>query len=236
MIGDERFGDFTEASSDLGNEYIKAPFGVGRVKSLGNIDTAKFLASSKAYFIQKGIAFIDADFDYQVSKEVDYIFCEGVGIKNNPYFNYLPMKPTHGDILTIKSTDLKLEEVVNKNMFILPLGDDIYKVGATYNWELQEAVPTESGKDELIEKLKSFTSFSFEIVKHEAGIRPTVSDRRPLIGVHPEHNNLYVFNGLGTKGVMIAPYYSKQLSDFINEKVSLNEAVDIKRHEKYYNA
>jgi glycine/D-amino acid oxidase-like deaminating enzyme len=236
MIGDDRFGSYTEKAADLENKYIKSPYGVGKVNSLGNIDVRKFLDASKKYLSAKGIPFQESRFDYSIDARKTYLFCEGAEVKNNPFFKYLPMKPTHGDILTIRSAELKLEEVVNKNMFVLPLGDDLYKVGATYNWEIEDAVPSEAGKEELIEKLKAFTSFSFEIVKHEAGIRPTVSDRRPLIGKHPLQENLYVFNGLGTKGVMIAPYFSNHLLDFIEEKGSLDEAVDIKRHEKHYNA
>ena len=47
----------------------------------------------------------------------------------------------------------KIEDIVNKNMFILPLGNDCYKIGATYNWELKTKNPSEEGKQELLEKL-----------------------------------------------------------------------------------
>ncbi|MEO9533973.1 MAG: FAD-dependent oxidoreductase [Crocinitomicaceae bacterium] len=236
MIGDGRFGDHTQPAQDFDHPLIDTPFGVGKVTSLGNIDTKKFLEESKGYLIKNGVDFQTEKFDYKVDDSSNYIFCEGAEVTHNPFFNYLPMKPTHGDILTIRSSSLKLHEVVNKNMFVLPLGDDLYKVGATYNWDLQEAIPTAEGKTELIEKLKSFTHFDFEIVSHEAGIRPTVNDRRPLLGQHPKHKNLFIFNGLGTKGVMIAPFYAAQLINFIDKKGELDEAVNIKRHEKHYNA
>lgn len=236
LCRDERFEKYLLPPGDLKQNTIKATFGVGRVNSLGNINTQLFLEKSRAFFIQKGIQFLVETFDYQVKPNQNYVFCEGFGVTKNPFFKYLPMKPTHGDILTIKSKDLKLDEVVNKNMFILPLGDNLYKVGATYNWELDEAVPTQAGKQELLEKLKSFTSFEFEIVEHTAGIRPTVNDRRPLLGVHPEHKNLFVFNGLGTKGVMIAPLYADKILDFVYYECELDEEVDIKRYLKHYNA
>jgi glycine/D-amino acid oxidase-like deaminating enzyme len=236
LCGDERFEKYISPAGNLEQNGINSPFGVGRVNSLGNIQPKLFLEKSRSFFIQKGIQFEIETFDYEVKSDQMYIFCEGFGITQNPFFNYLPMKPTHGDILTIKSKDLMLDEVVNKNMFILPLGNDLYKIGATYNWELDQAVPTETGKQELLEKLKSFTSFEFEVVEHVAGIRPTVNDRRPLLGVHPVHKNLFVFNGLGTKGVMIAPLYADKILDFVYNECELDEEVDIKRYLKHYNA
>ena len=64
---------------------------------------------------------------------------------------------------------------------------------------------------------------------HTAGIRPTVNDRRPLIGLHPEHRSLGVFNGLGTKGVMLAPFFAKQFAGFLEHALPLNKEVDIAR-------
>ena len=64
-----------------------------------------------------------------------------------------------------------------------------------------------------------------------AGVRPTVSDRRPLLGTHPSQKNAHIFNGLGTKGVMIAPYYSAHLINHLIDGVELEKEVDIGRFE-----
>lgn len=75
---------------------------------------------------------------------------------------------------------------------------------------------------------------SFELISQEAGIRPTVSDRRPLVGAHPEYNNIYIINGLGSRGVMIAPYVAEQLYQFIEAKEPLEAAISIDRFKRYY--
>jgi glycine/D-amino acid oxidase-like deaminating enzyme len=121
------------------------------------------------------------------------------------------------------------EKVINKGVFILPLGNDIYKVGSTYEWDDLTEQPTEKGKAYLIEKLQKVLKIPFEIIDHQAGIRPTVLDRRPLIGLHPQHPALGVFNGMGTKGVMLAPYFAKQLVDFLENNLPLDKEVDIAR-------
>jgi glycine/D-amino acid oxidase-like deaminating enzyme len=233
---DERFENYLDPVQDVDLEKIEAPYGGGKVKTIGNLDTNLFLDASKQFFLSKGVLFQDSVFDYyNVNETETFIFCEGFEIRNNFFFNYLPMKPTHGETLTIKTAEVDFEDIINKNMFVLPLGNETFKVGATYNWELDEANITPFGKKELTEKLKSFAKFNFEIIDHQAGIRPTVSDRRPLIGTHPENDNLHVFNGLGTKGVMIAPYFSSHFLDYLFENRPLNKEVDIQRYLKYYN-
>jgi len=67
------------------------------------------------------------------------------------------------------------------------------------------------------------------VIEHVAGIRPTVKDRRPLVGRHPEYSNIYVLNGLGTRGVMIAPYVAQELYNYIQHDIPLDPEIDIKR-------
>ncbi|WP_445724289.1 NAD(P)/FAD-dependent oxidoreductase, partial [Flavobacterium sp.] len=115
------------------------------------------------------------------------------------------------------------------SVFILPIGNDLYKVGATYDWSDKSNTPTEAGKDELISKLKEIISCDFEIVNHFAGVRPTVKDRRPLVGTHPTYKQIHVLNGLGTRGVMLGPYLANQLFQHIENKVPLEKEIDIIR-------
>lgn len=237
LEGDARFSQFVSPAKLLEDKSIQAPFGVGEIKTLGHLNTRDFLNFSKSFFESKSIEFINEKSDYSAIKKLNkVVFCEGSDVLKNPFFSYLPMRPTHGDILTIKTTEFNLKDILNKNMFVLPVGKDLYKIGATYNWDLTNSAPFEAGKTELINRLRSFTNFDFEVIKHEAGLRPTVSDRRPVLGGHPEHENLYVFNGLGTKGVMIAPFYADHLLSHITNQSELDEEVAIKRHLKHYNA
>lgn len=228
------------------NLFVDAPFGFGLVKYTGRVDTATLVESYTAYLDQKGVLDTQSfDFSsvehhndhvlYKSTKARQIVFACGYGLKNDPFFGYLPLNGTKGELLTIKAPCLKEDNVIKSSVFTIPLGNDLYSVGATYKWKDKTNEPTEESKNELVAKLKTFLKCDFEIVGHVAGIRPTVVDRRPLVGQHPEHKNLYVLNGFGSRGVLIAPYASNQLYQAIETGAAIDPEMDIRRFtEKYY--
>lgn len=229
-----------------GQENIKFPewlkhhsFSYAKVTESGYVDTSAFLNGIRRKFdvINESLNFNDLKvtdkiIEYKNISAENMIFCEGYLAKNNPYFNYLPFSLTKGEVLEIKLKEYKkIEHVFSKGFFIKPLKENIYKVGATFNWKDKTTKPTKEGKNQLIEKLATIGILEndFEIINHLAGIRPTVTDRRPTIGTHPIFKNLHIFNGLGTKGIMIAPFFSQQFANNLLEKLPLHPEVDIKR-------
>ncbi|MDD5150058.1 MAG: FAD-dependent oxidoreductase [Flavobacterium sp.] len=222
---------------------IDSPFGYGEVLQTGYVDTALLLNNYKDY-LKKNQLFRDESFDYSLLEEEEngvrykeiqarhIIFAEGFGMHANPYFSNLPLDGTKGELLIIKAPQLDLNVIVNSSVFILPLGDHLFKIGATYNWSDKTDLPTEEGKKELIEKIKEVIHCDFEIVSHLAGVRPTVKDRRPLVGTYSNHNSIHILNGLGTRGVMLGPAMAKALFDNIEYQTPLEKSVDINRFAK----
>lgn len=225
------------------NPNIEATYGYGEVMHTGRIDTAVLLLHYGKYlrdkdvllretFDFKALTLKDGYVEYGGIKAKNIVFATGFGIKNNPYFNYLPLNGTKGELLTIKAPALKEERVIKSSVFIIPLGSDMYRVGATYKWKDKSNTPTEECKQELLQKLNTFLKCPYEVVDHVAGIRPTVSDRKPLVGRHPEHENMYLLNGLGSRGVMIAPMASMQLYALIENKEAIVPEMDLCRFTK----
>ena len=222
------------------NKKWESNYKFGKVHETGFLDTAKFKKSYTNYLVTEN-GYLEETFDYSklVIKDnyVEYnairakqiVFAEGFGLHNNPYFNNLPLDGTKGELLIIKSENLKLNEIINSSIWILPLGNDLYKVGATYNWEDKTNQKTEEAKLELVTNLKELLNCDFEIIEHLAGVRPTVKDRRPLLGKHYKHNNLFILNGMGTRGVLFAPYLSDKLFQYIENKTELDNEISIER-------
>ena len=222
---------------------IDSPYDYGEVLQTGYVDVALLLEKYREYLFKNEL-FSDEVFDYTLleshSNFVQYkdieakhiIFAEGFGMHSNPYFNHLPLDGTKGELFIIKAPALDLDVIVNTSVFILPLGNDLFKVGATYNWIDKTSTPTEEGKQELIDRIKEILICDFEIIQHLAGVRPTVKDRKPLIGRHPMHSQLYLLNGLGTRGVLLAPAMAKALFEYIEYEIPLDSSIDIKRCDK----
>ncbi|GAB1857336.1 FAD-dependent oxidoreductase [Flavobacteriaceae bacterium MHTCC 0001] len=222
------------------NPAIKAAFGFGKVLHTGRIDV-NTLIKSYTVFLEDHKAIASEAFDYKVlhhqEEGISYktvtakhiVFAEGFGVVNNPFFTNLQLSPTKGELLTIYAPELKIDFVLKGPVFLIPIGNDLYIVGATYElYDLTHHI-TEKAKIKLLEGLRSMISCPFEIVRHVAGIRPTVRDRRPMIGRNQEYKNMYLLNGLGTRGVMIGPYVSKKLYEFIEKGAPLEKEINISR-------
>jgi len=221
-------------------EGILSPFDYGEVLQAGYVDTEIYLSAYKNYlksinafqeepFIYDELVASDYYVTYQNHVAKNIVFAEGFGLQRNPFFNQLPLDGTKGELFIIKCLQLNLQLIINTSVFIIPLGDNLFKVGATYNWADKTDVPTDAGKKELIDKIKEILDCDFEIVSHFAAVRPTVKDRKPLIGSHLIHKNMHILNGLGTRGVMLAPMMAKKLFEHIEYDIALEKDVDIKR-------
>ena len=219
---------------------IDAPFGFGKVMETGRVDTSALLNGYKL-FLKSINSYINACFEYSavsiqtntvIYKDIKasfIVFAEGFGMVRNPYFNNLPLNVAKGEVLTIKPPDLKIDFILKSSVFVVPEGNDLYSVGATYNWEDKTNKTTDEARVELLDKLKGFINCKYDVINQVAGIRPTVKDRRPLVGTHPSHKNIAILNGLGTRGVMIGPYVAKQLFQHLENGKPLQTEIDIKR-------
>src|SRR5690606_13719971 len=120
------------------NENIEAPFGYGEVLGTGRLDTATLLAAYGRYLLANNLL-VRETFDYKKLKihasYVEYgsivaknlVFATGFGLKDNPYFNYLPLNGTKGELLTIRAPRLKEPMVIKSSVFIIPMGEDLYR-------------------------------------------------------------------------------------------------------------
>ena len=114
------------------------------------------------------------------------------------------------------------------------MGENRYKLSSSYSWKTLDWQPHDEAKEELLKGFEELFDVPYTLVEHRAALRPTVSDRRPYLGRHPEYASLAIFNGLGSKGVMLAPYFSQHLASHLLDGTPLLPEVDIKRHLKRF--
>ncbi len=219
---------------------VVAPLGGILLKQTGWLNVNAFTSAITQYLKANGSYLADKIHPHEIIfreheiKWKDYecenlILCGGYSSLTQYYFNYLPFIPAKGEVITIHCKDLQLAYILNQSVFVLPLGENLFKVGSTFNWKDLTLQTTTEAREHLQQSIKKIINADFEIVNQEAAIRPTTKNRRPFLGFHPHHRHLAIFNGLGTKGVMLAPYYASQLAWHITEGKELDDEVNVLR-------
>jgi len=236
----DEYKSYLNTISEEDNNYSKAinEFGSGRLNQAFWVDALAYYEGNRNYFISLN-CLINEEFDLTqfdettgTYKGITYdkvVFCCGYLNKYIPFFATAPVEQTKGQTLTIESPDLPEDESLNRKCFVLPLGENTFRIGATYEWNNETLTNTEISKHLLLEHLGVLGNFSVEIIEQSVGVRPTVLDRRPIMGQHPEHRKLFIFNGLGTKGYLMAPTLAKDMCAFLLEGKELEKEVSLKR-------
>ncbi|MDX2001290.1 MAG: FAD-dependent oxidoreductase [Chitinophagales bacterium] len=248
---DRRF--FDERANDLKNHVrlldkdklvLDAPYGAIEIKHTCQLHPRAIHNTCRNYFKQMGYL-IENQFDYQQVEiqqnwvayqnwqATHIVFCEGGQIKNNPWFNYLPLKQAKGEAIIIEMDGLPEDRILLKGLFIIPEGNNRYYVGSTNEWQAGEPYPSAHQLEELTTKVAAITQKPFKVLQHLSAFRPNVIDRRPILGKHPSHPSLAIFNGLGTKGFSLAPYFAEHLTNHLEEGKQLLAEVDIRRFNHY---
>lgn len=157
------------------------------------------------------------------------IFCEGHNAVQNPFFNHVHFFPAKGNALIIKG-DFLLHKNLKDQLFITPLEDGTHWVGSGYEWKTTDENPNEKEIEKMEATLKAFLCKPYTVVEKLAGIRPSVKNRRPVLGPHPSYPNLYILNGLGTKGSSLAPYFAHMLVESIFQNAVIMDDVNVAQY------
>ena len=161
------------------------------------------------------------------------VFTNGLEALSSRFFNWLPLRPNKGEVLVVKQ-DFCSEEIINRGIFRIGLPDQSVKVGSTYSHNELSPGPTNAAKKELLEKLGKLVQVPIDgVLRHDTGMRPTTVDRRPILGKHPRYDHVYIFNGLGSKGVSLAPYFSIVMLELLIFGKEPIKEVNISRFFKY---
>ena len=229
------------------NPAVLAPFGLGGVMQ-GALLQPQLLIETFRELVQQQEQLYVERFDYarlQVQKDsVAYqeisakhiVFCQGANVRENPFFN-ISISPNgtkefvgnKGEYIIVKAPKLQLDGVLKGPVMIIPLGNNVYKVGASYGRDDFSTETTTEACDEIASKLCTMISCDFEVVDQVTGIRPTVKDRKPLLGAFSDYKNVFFMNGLGTRGLSMAPLLSEWLFNFIEDDTPLPREVDLNR-------
>ena len=230
-------------------DYMKPlNFDCIEVLQTGRLNVKNFIDGAKKHLAQSNNTdYIVAEFNYSALTQhlqgweylgnhfEKVVFAEGIGILNNPFFNYLPFNPSGGDILKVRIPNIPQAHILKKKEWVLPIGNDEWLAGSTYHTNDLETVPQKDA-DWLVEELSSWIGQPIEIIEHQRGVRPTVAERKPYLGEHPKECNLFVYNGLGSKGSSLVSYFSPHYAEHLVNHSPLMTEVEIRQYDELFEA
>lgn len=241
---DSAFSNFITYTAP--NPLINGPFGSFIIDKSGWVNVPFLLQTHKQYllqrqsYIQRKVVWNDVIQDEEGNwhlhgfKSTYIICCDGFYRQTNPFWSYIPPHATKGDELIIEAKTLPENHIWKKGIYLVPIGNHHFRVGATNDYAYKTEQPEEAAYNELKEKLDEMLNCPYAIIKHEAAIRPTSHDRMPIIGEHPAYKGMFVMNGLGTKGVLFAPSMANMLLNAIENGTPILRDVNVMRYKKYY--
>lgn len=213
-------------SSDMiSPNWIETPYGGFELESSAQLRTTEYLDSSRNYFEQTN-SYLQHDLDINndlivtqnevlipsLNLEANHlIFCQGYEATQNKWFNEIEFTPAKGEILTVKIPGFTEERIINHGLWMVPLGNELFKVGSTYEWDQLDNISTQQGREEICQRLQKFLKLPFEVIDQGAAVRPVLFDQKPMAGFHPTYPQLGIINGLGSKGSLQAPLISRWL-------------------------
>ncbi len=218
---------------------VKNDFLTGKVVQSARLNVSRFFEGLLAFLEKRGkirkekFRYSQLDVEKSVYEDLKYgkiIFCEGMAVKDNPYFSFIPLQPNKGHHIKVRlSESLPVNITIKKKHFLFPLDNGLHFYGGTYDREQLHQHIDDSAVEQLTKGLAEFYPHDFEIVEASFGFRPTVKDRRPIIGRHMHHTGLYVFNGMGARGILNGCYFAGRLYDHIEKDIPLDKEVSLER-------
>lgn len=192
----------------------------------GRLRVADYLNATKSYFAERNQYFeasIESDqlerttsgwlIEHLDLNATNVVFCTGAA--RTKWFHEIPNNPARGDILSVRIPDYTETRTVHRSIWIAANDDGSQTVGATYDWDRLDNKPRVDGRIDVLEKLERIVPEQVEILSHRAAVRPIMRDYRPVVGPHPQQPNLYILNGLGSKGTLQAPTIAQRLANLI---------------------
>lgn len=224
------------------DNLVSTSYGTVGMNQGGYLDSALLVEKLAEHYMQQGL-YRRAEIDYADitidTNRVNWqdvtaghlVFCEGHRAMDNPWFDWLPFTPTKGEIINCHIDKPISETIIHAGKWVLPLDAHTIRCGATYDWDHVDLQPSQQAREELLKSACSLVPNSrMHITSHHVGIRPGTRDRQPFIGRHPEHSRLSIFNGFGSKGALLIPFYSREFSRVLSGHIVSLSGADIARY------
>jgi len=210
-------------------QYLRAAHGGITQHHTAWLDTNILLDALSQFFAKHNMITYHKFEDLNTNQTT--IYCEGYRMIHNPLFSQLPLQPAHGEIITCNTNNNLPNAIINKGKWLLPIDKNTCRIGATFDTEINTPNLSEISKQQLLAFAEGVfhEPYNFKVTQHQAGIRPTTLDKQPFIGFHPKYKNIAIFNGFGSRGSLMIPWYSQSFSQTLINNTPIAKEVSIQR-------
>lgn len=213
-------------------DALPQPYGRGIIDRCAWVDVRAMLGAHRAVLLAEG-ALREVRIDHAAITH----YADGVGVLDctapqvvhcgGPFASAPGLVPVKGEGLTVRIPGLQLDRIVHRGVFLLPMGNEVYRVGSTFAWDDVWSGPSEEARRYLLDRTERLVEREVVVMDHWCGVRPASKDRRPVLGRIGPHE--MVFNGLGSRGVVLAPWCAQHLYDHLYDGKELDEEVRVGR-------
>lgn len=244
----ERVAADSEYLGTLTNEnvwrgFFRFNYGIGEIAPALIVDLQALLAGWREVlsgsnmlreetFESGKIKMSDDAITYDDISADNIIFCDGAASTKNKWFSPLPWSDDKGEALIVSIPGLPGEYIYKQGLSIVPWKDGLFWVGASHDWKSAQAGTTTAFRNATTELLNYWLKLPFTVEDHISALRPANFDRRPFVGFHPIASRVGIFNGMGGKGISMAPWFAKQFASHITNGTPLPPEVDVARYKK----
>lgn len=225
------------------SDYFRFNYGIGVVAPCLLVDSGLLLEAWRRQLAASG-SLLEERFGWEkcevsasgvVYKDITaakIILCDGTASVNGPYFNMLPWSKDKGEAIIASIPGLQQDHIYKQGFSIVPWRDDLFWVGATHDWKYTDMLPSAAFRKQTEELLDYWLKLPYKIIDHIVARRPVNLDRKPFVGLHPLHPSVGIFNGMGTKGYSVAPFFARQFARHLVNGEPLMAEVDVRRFGK----
>ena len=233
----QRWADVTSPASQVDAALFHNELGSFGQKDAAWLDTGAYLDRSREFFMARQSWLRDELDEAELHSSAEgvtwrgttyaaIIFCRGADERTvSRFFPWLQWDCARGALVSVKA-DIIEHRLIQRGGWLQPRGEGTFRAGSTYEFDFTR--PIEESVEEVRVKLQGLLKVPFEITGAQLGIRPIVKRQQLILGRHPVHERVLLLNGLGSKGVLRAPFFSRMLVEHLLQNAPIEAEVDVR--------
>ncbi|HRR08844.1 MAG TPA: FAD-binding oxidoreductase [Rhodothermales bacterium] len=161
--------------------------------------------------------------------------CLGNGLLNFDPFKGLDLHPVKGQVEVVDPLHVSSDIPSLSGGMYTAIFEDQWICGSSFRHHYNDLNPSYTDRNLILSGIRSMISeLPSEIEStSEVGIRITIPGTRlPMIGPVSDKGNLWVLTGLGSKGLLMAPYLAENLMDWLQNPHFIPTQLTIRRHRR----